>query len=69
MNNILFTFLPFFFSFYTQPAPRLVKALSRRSISHVAAGSEFSVAIDADEQVLAWGCADGGLVSFFANYC
>ena len=42
-----------------------MKALSRRTVNHIAAGSEFSVIIDADEQVLAWGCADGGLVSFF----
>jgi len=51
-----------------------VKALSRRSVSHVAAGGEFSIVIDADEQVLAWGCGDGGLVSvvfytlFYKNY-
>lgn len=45
-----------------QPAPRLVKALFRRSIHGIAAGSEFSVAVDGDDQVLGWGRADGGLI-------
>ena len=45
-----------------QPAPRLVKALSRRTVQGIAVGAEFSVAVDSDDQVLAWGRADGGLV-------
>ena len=40
-----------------------MKALPRRSVVGVAAGSEFSVAVDSEDQVLAWGRADGGLVS------
>ncbi|XP_057295987.1 uncharacterized protein LOC130624943 isoform X2 [Hydractinia symbiolongicarpus] len=45
-----------------QPAPRLVKALSRRSVVGVAAGSEFSLCVDSEDQVLAWGRSDGGLI-------
>ena len=45
-----------------------MKALSRRSIGHVAAGGEFSAVIDSDEQVLSWGCADGGLVSINSKF-
>lgn len=39
-----------------------MKALARRTISGIGTGGEFSVAVDADDQVLAWGRADGGLV-------
>ena len=54
-------FIPFP-SFSLQSTPRLVKALSRRFITSVAAGSEFTVCVDAEGQVFAWGKADGGQV-------
>ena len=43
-----------------------MKALTRRYIIGVGSGAEFSVAVDADDQVLAWGRADGGQVIFQA---
>eukprot|EP00795_Rhopilema_esculentum_P001965 gene1965-17508_t len=43
-----------------QITPRPVKALSRRFITSVAAGSEFTVCVDAEDQVFAWGKADAG---------
>jgi len=50
-----------------QNTPRPVKALSRRFIRSVAAGSEFTVCVDAEGQVLAWGRADGGQLGIDSN--
>nr|XP_047122358.1 uncharacterized protein LOC101237479 isoform X1 [Hydra vulgaris] len=45
-----------------QSAPRLVKALIRRAIIGVAVGAEFSVAFDADDNIMAWGRNDEGKI-------
>ena len=50
-----------------QPQPRNVRALSRKSIVHIAAGGEFSLAVDCDGQVLAWGKADAGQLGIEAD--
>eukprot|EP00794_Sanderia_malayensis_P006180 gene6180-6894_t len=52
-----------------QSTPRLVKALSRRFITTVAAGSEFTVCVDAEDQVFAWGRADAGQLGIEGAVC